>query len=170
MPLDGFVRLNPDAEVIARLQATAAGTPAAFVVARFADASIRFATETAGRLAASIGIRWSAIFVFDPECNDVEVARTSEAFTIDPRITVGRLPNNIDADFVVFLDGGALPRTHGLRTLADSLGRAPHSMVAYSDEDRLTDAGVACDPWFRKIPQVGKPLLVPDRSEPVRRR
>ncbi len=139
---------TPSALDLERMQATADERPWIAVVARFSPASAHLAERTAGALERCVGVRWGAMFAFDPGCDPDAVAsyelRTREDVRFHPES--GGFP---DGALVVLLEGGAIPREHGLRVLIDALVHAPASVLAYADEDRLSPFGPPFEPWFK---------------------
>ncbi len=107
------------------------------------------AERTAEALERCVGISWSAVFAFDPGCEPDAPARYEARTREDARFRPGARGEFPDDALVILLEGGAIPRAHGLRVLADALVRAPAAVLAYADEDRLPNAGPPENPWFK---------------------
>ncbi|MBV9655769.1 MAG: glycosyltransferase [Acetobacteraceae bacterium] len=140
---------TPNALDIEGMEQTAATRPPVLVLARFPAAAAHLADRTAAALERCVGVRWTAAFVFDPGCAPEILARHQTREQADTRFRAAPASSHSADAIVVLLEGGALPRPHGLRLFADALANAPEAVLAYADEDRLTDSGSPSDPWFK---------------------
>jgi GT2 family glycosyltransferase len=147
---------TPSRDILAKLAATINPGSQAFIIARFKEASEQYAEELAIRLVNNIGQAWQAVFLFSPGCNSKTTIQTIlQRINADSRITF-TFPQLVpDSEFVVFIEGGALPRAHALRTFTDALRQQPSATMAYSDEDQFNNE-TPSNPWFK--PQFS-PLL-----------
>jgi GT2 family glycosyltransferase len=141
---------SPSKSIMDRLTAGADSKMPVLVIARFEKNSEKYAPVLAKKLVDSIGQNWTAVFLFGPDCNVFEAqGKLLEATDRDPRICLDASAVTQQADVVVLIQGGALPRPHGLRIFADALRNSPGALLAYSDEDHLDDGGVPTTPWFK---------------------
>jgi len=141
---------TPSAETLHRLEASTHPDSKVFVIARFDETSEQYATELALRLMQSLGQQWQAVFVFGPNCKSVATIQAVRIAThADTRISFNTPQVETDADFLVLIEGGALPRPHALRIFADALRAKPDAIVAYSDEDQFNSTTPPSNPWFK---------------------
>ena len=121
-----------------------------YVIAHFDETSEQYAEQLANRLLGSLGQQWQAVFQFSPNCKSERtiienIRRASDA---DSRIVFNNKEIEIDAEFIVLIQGGAMPRPHALRIFTDALRSDPAALFAYSDEDQLNGVSLS-NPWFK---------------------
>lgn len=149
---------TPSAETMHQLDVSTLPDSLAFIIARFDETSEQYAEELAVRLVESVGQQWQAVFVLGPNCKSATTTQgVRRATHADTRISFNAPQVETDAEFVVLIQGGALPRPHALRVFADALRGEPDALVAYSDEDQFSSAAPPSNPWFK--PRFS-PLLV----------
>lgn len=149
---------TPSKEIMDRLVATSDSRFPVLVIARFDRASEKYASILAKRLIESLGQSWAAVFLFAYDCSVADgLEKVRLATNGDPRISFDRSALVQQSDVIIFIEGGALPRVHGMRIFADALRDSDDALLAYSDEDHMVEGGVPTDPWFK--PQFS-PLLV----------
>ena len=119
------------------------------IVARFSGDTHHLIDRTVKALKASIGIRWNAVFTCDD--GDYNAFRTvcAEAFQDDARFHLQDTPPDVTSEFVVLLEAGAIPRSHGIRLLIEPMVRDCDLALVYSDEDRLSPADMPEFPWLK---------------------
>lgn len=145
---------TPTEPDIIRLKQTEADQPDTLIVARFSAATVRHIDRTVDTLRNGIGIRWKAqiILADDAKADSVEYAASDERVRIlsaeSARFRFQR-EERPGGSVMVLLDGGALPRPHGIRVLVDALVSNPNATIAYCDEDMLRADGTSDDPWFK---------------------
>jgi len=148
---------TPSPETIHQLKGSTRPDSLVFIVAHFDETSEQYAEELAVRLIKSVGQLWQAVFVFGANCRSaITIQGVQRATHADTRISFSIPQVQPDAEFVVFIQGGALPRSHALRAFADALRGESDALVAYSDEDQFNRAAPPSNPWFK--PQFS-PLL-----------
>jgi GT2 family glycosyltransferase len=141
---------TPTNEDLLQLEVSAHPNSFIFVIARFDETSEEYAEHLAVRLLKSIGQQWQAAFVFAPNCKSTEtIDRIRRATGSDARISFGTPVLITAPEFIVLVEGGALPRSHALRIFADALRGERNALVAYSDEDQYNGAGPSGNPWFK---------------------
>ncbi|MDY7577623.1 glycosyltransferase [Herbaspirillum sp. RTI4] len=153
---------TPDATSLRRLEDHPHVDSRVFIIARFDAVSQHYAAAFAVRLVASIGQSWQALFIFDPHCDaEKSMQAVADASVGDRRISYYQhqvqpeedlqecLQVGAGAECSILIQGGALPRAHALRIFADALRDAPDSLMAYSDEDELSEGQPARNPWFK---------------------
>ncbi len=141
---------TPSAEIISRIETSLNPDSTVFVIARIEKSSEQYAEELAIRLVESIGQQWRAIFLFDPDCNtDANVSNIRRITNNDKRIFFDSCKIDESAEFILFIQGGALPRSHALRIFADALRNEPNALIAYSDEDQINQDKSIGNPWFK---------------------
>ena len=141
---------TPSTEIMDRLAADSDSRLPVIVIARFDKASELYATTVAKRLVDGVGQNWSAVFLFARDCNVDEASeKIREVTNRDSRICFDRSAVAQQADVVVFVEGGALPRPHALRIFADALRNTPGALLAYSDEDHMVEGSAPTNPWFK---------------------
>jgi len=141
---------TPGAETIHQLECSTYSDSLVFIIAHFDEVSEQYAEELAVRLVKSVGQQWQAVFVFGPNCkSSTAIQDVQRATHSDTRISFNFSQVEPDAEFVVLIQGGALPRSHALRIFADALRSKPDALVAYSDEDQFNSAAPPGDPWFK---------------------
>ncbi|MFX1802673.1 glycosyltransferase [Paraburkholderia sp. A1RO-5] len=141
---------TPDADTFEALVATTEARPPLSILLRFSPLTLRHAAQTLSALQRSVGVRWTAFVVVDPQCDQAAVAALRTAFTSEPRISFDKPEFEVD-EFVVLMEAGALPRAHGLCVFVDSLLANPGSVLVYADEDRLQAKDEPSDPWFKPL-------------------
>ena len=147
---------TPDAGALAHMAATADSVPDVLVIARFSPVSAHLAARSIELLRQSVGVPWTASVLLDPRCDPRAVAAAHEAAGGDSRIQFEQ-PANPAPGLLVVLEGGALPRPHGLRLFADTLARDDTARLVYADENRIGPDGEPDAPWFKPC---FSPLLV----------
>jgi GT2 family glycosyltransferase len=148
---------TPSAKSLSQLDASTHRDLKIFVIVRIDETSEQYAEELALRLVGSVGQQWQAVFMFNLNCkSDTTIRGIRRTTHGDTRISFGAPQVPTDAEFVVLIEGGALPRPHALRVFADALRGEPNALVAYSDEDQFNSAELPSNPWFK--PQFS-PLL-----------
>ena len=141
---------TPSLEVLDQLASTQNSRAPVLVVARFDKTSELYAESMAKRLVNSIGQLWSAVFLFSSDCNTGEIIRKIRLATNgDSRIGFDSSVVKGKAEIVIFIEGGVLPRSHALHVFAEALRNSSGTLMAYSDEDYLSDEGEASNPWFK---------------------
>jgi GT2 family glycosyltransferase len=149
---------TPRPETIIQLDASTLHCSSVLVIALFDETSEQYAEELAIRLVGSLGQQWQAAFVFDTNCKSATtVRRVRRATHADTRFSFNQIQVETNAEFVVLIQGGALPRSFALRVFADALRGAPDALVAYSDEDQFNGDEPPSKPWFK--PEFS-PLLI----------
>ncbi|OQW78085.1 MAG: hypothetical protein BVN35_04930 [Proteobacteria bacterium ST_bin11] len=147
---------SPSAEILSELEATT-DYSRTFIIARFEQASEQYAEELALRLVANVGQLWQAVFLFSAECKAGNtIQNILHRINADTRISF-TLPKALpETEFIVFIEGGALPRPHALRIFTEALRLLPSATMAYSDEDQFNREEAPSNPWLK--PQFS-PLL-----------
>ena len=141
---------TPSMEVMDRLATISDSRSPVLVVARFDKISEQYAVALAQRLVDSVGLRWTSVFLFSSDCNTVETTRKiGMATNHDSRIGFDPSVVKENAEIAILIEGGALPRSHAVHVFADTLHTSPDVLMAYSDEDDLSDEGQPSDPWFK---------------------
>jgi GT2 family glycosyltransferase len=141
---------TPSALTLSQLDASTHRDSKSFVIARFDETSEQYAEALAIRLVGSVGQQWQAVFVFSPNCkSETTMLCIRRATHGDIRISFEPSQVAPDAEFVVLIEGGALPRPHALRVFADALRGEPNALVAYSDEDQFNEDKSPSNPWFK---------------------
>jgi len=141
---------TPDSETMGRMANSKNPCSLVYVIAYFDGLSEKYAEELSVLLVNSIGQEWKGVFLFSQECKaNTTMQRIRMATHSDSRITFDNLPVDPDAEFVVIIRGGALPRLYALRVFGDALRADPNALVAYSDEDYLDSNGISINPWFK---------------------
>ena len=141
---------TPSMEVMDQLATISDSRSPVLVVARFDKMSEQYAVALAQRLVDSVGPRWTAVFLFSTVCNTVETTRKiGMATNHDSRIVFDPSVVKENAEIAILIEGGALPRSHALHVFADTLHTSPDVLMAYSDEDDLSNEGRPSDPWFK---------------------
>jgi GT2 family glycosyltransferase len=140
---------TPSMEIMDRFARTSESKPRVIIVARFEKASESYAAVLAQRLVDSVGQDWHAVFLFSSDCEAAETIRKISVVANDPRIVFDAAVVTRDAEIAILIEGGALPRPHALRILADTLRSSPEALLAYSDEDILFEGDLPRDPWFK---------------------
>jgi GT2 family glycosyltransferase/uncharacterized coiled-coil protein SlyX len=149
---------TPTSEERAELEKTTDSSPRILLLAIFDENSAHLAGETARRLQENIGVRWQALFFFsDNRQGGDNTAGIAPELDTDPRIFIDQIPPAVEADLLVVLCDGALPRSHALRTFAEGLRKTPHARMLYADDAGLAPGGEPQDPWFKPC---FSPLLV----------
>lgn len=145
---------TPDDETIQQLEDSTPQDSTILIVAHFDEVSEKYAEELAVRLVKSVGQHWQAVFMFESNCRSQKI---SNAINADARISINPPHFKTDAEFVLLIQGGALPRPYAMRIFADALRDKPDALLAYSDEDQLNSESQPTKPWFK--PKFS-PLLV----------
>jgi|GEM_PF-914070 len=149
---------TPTPEERAELEKTTDSSPRILLLAIFDDNSAHLAGETARRLQENIGVQWQALFLFSSNRQGGDnAAEIAPDLDTDPRIFIDQIPPGVEADSLVILCDGALPRSHALRTFAEGLRKNPHARLLYADDVGLAPGGEPQDPWFKPC---YSPLLV----------
>lgn len=129
------------------LLSTADKLPPTGIMCFFGEADMALVESTIAALRHQAGLRWTACLVFAEGCDPGAVAQWHEHLASDTRfLSPGVLPGQ---DFLVIVQAGGLPRSHGPRLLVEALMRRPAARVAYGDEDRLNEQGFPHSPWFK---------------------
>ena len=137
---------TPNDDTIKQLEASTRQDSTILIIAHFDETSEKYAEELAVRLVESVGQQWQAVFVFCPNCKSQSNRGASNA---DARISVNPPHLKTNAEFVLLIQGGALPRTHALRIFADALRDKPGALVAFSDENQYHNEAAPSNPWFK---------------------
>ena len=142
---------TPNTETKHRLITSTHTDSLVFVIAHFDETSEKYAEKLANQLFGSLGQHWRAVFQFSPTCLSAStiienIRRTSDA---DSRIVFNNKEIETDAEFIVLIQGGAMPRPHALRIFTDALRSEAKALFAYSDEDQLHSDTSICNAWFK---------------------
>lgn len=149
---------TPSADTIDELEFSAHPDTLVSIIARFDEKSEQYAEELAIRLLESVGQQWQAVFVFGQNCkSEATIQGIRRATHSDKRISFNQPRVKVDGEFILLIQGGALPRPHALRVFVDALRSAPDALVAYADEDQFNGETHPSNPWFK--PQFS-PLLI----------
>ena len=141
---------TPGEEVLDRLAASAPHGSSVLLLVVFTKESAQYAGETALSLKRSVGQDWQAVFFADASSMSKAALSVIEHVAMgEPGIFFNELPADTEAEFVVVLQGGALPRRHSFRVFADVLRGCPEACFAYSDEDLIDEQGQVNSPWFK---------------------
>jgi len=141
---------TPNIETLVQLDTSVKPLSIVYIIATFDEISEKYAVKLALSLLNSIGQDWKALFLFSHECKaNITVQHIKKATLEDDRISFDSFSIEPNAEFVILINGGALPRSYALRVFADALRADPDILVAYSDEDFLNSKGTSIDPWFK---------------------
>lgn len=141
---------TPDVDTLEAIIATTEDRPPLSIFIRFSPATLAYGAQTLAALQRSVGVRWIAFVIVDPQCHKADVDTLRATFADEPRIKFDK-PELTAGDLVILLEAGALPRAHGFGILADSLSNHPARVLVFSDEDRLQANAAPTDPWFKPV-------------------
>jgi GT2 family glycosyltransferase/glycosyltransferase involved in cell wall biosynthesis len=140
---------TPGSVDLERMATTEGHLPVVVFVVTVPVAASDLIERTVTALQTCIGIRWSAVFVFDAACDDATVTRYRAASQGDARFHSEDLPQLQNDTLVILLEAGAIPKAHGPCTLVTALARDTDCILAYSDEDQLGNRGKPEQPRFK---------------------
>lgn len=115
----------------------------------FNQASVCNAGKFAQSLISSVGQPWQAVFVFPKNCNSQDAIEMTVAAAKGDNRIVFEVQETFASKYIILVEGTVLLRSHALCTLLDALSDFPKAMLAYADEDKLSNKGIPCDPWFK---------------------
>jgi GT2 family glycosyltransferase len=140
---------TPTAIELGYLDESRANLPEIHIVARFSGETHHLIDRTVKALKTSIGIRWNAVFTSDGADHNFFRMACAEAFQDDTRFHLQDAHPDLMSEFIVLLEAGAIPRSHGIRLLIEPMLRNSDLALVYSDEDRLSPAGLPEFPWLK---------------------
>lgn len=119
--------------------------------------------ETLTSVRAQLYPGWEFLIAYpESEANSPKIADLFRAFATDHRFTfipaaatesradaLNRLLAQAQGDFIGLLAPGSQLTLHALYEIVALLNRLPESDIIYSDEDKLTEQGQRCDPYFK---------------------
>jgi GT2 family glycosyltransferase len=140
---------TPTAIELGYLDQSGINLPEIRIVVRFSGETHHLIDRTVKALKTSIGIRWNAVFTSDDADHNAFRMACAEAFQDDTRFHLQDPHPDFMSEFVVLLEAGAIPRSHGIRLLVESMARNSDLALVYSDEDRLSSAGLPEFPWLK---------------------
>jgi hypothetical protein len=131
------------------LEETAVNLPEVFVVARFTNEALHLIGRTVDALKATVGAQWSAVFITDNSEDAAFRNACANAFQDDKRFLTQPSREKLEGRIILLLEAGAIPRSHGIRLMAAPMVCNPDLALIYSDEDRISRAGLPELPWFK---------------------
>jgi len=141
---------TPDVDTLEAIIATTEDRPPLSILIRFSSATLAYGAQTLAALQRSVGVRWTAFVIVDPQCDETGVGELRATFEGEPRIKFDK-PELAAGKLALLLEAGALPRAHGFGMLVDSLSNYPARTLVFSDEDRLQGNAAPTDPWFKPM-------------------
>ena len=140
---------TPLAADLRRIEETEIDIPEIIIIARFSDETLDLIERTANALKATVGVRWRSIFITKSPENPTFRDACMKAFQDDDRFITKPFHEDLNGRIVVLLEAGAIPRSHGIRVLVETMAHDPDLALTYSDEDKLSSKGLPEFPWFK---------------------
>ena len=140
---------TPSATDLRHLEETAVNLPEILVITRFSSETLHLIRRTADALKATAGVRWHAVFITDNPDDATFGTACMNAFQGDMRFLTQLLPGGLTGRIILLLEAGAIPRSHGIRLLVETMVRNPDLALIYSDEDWVSLEGLTELPWFK---------------------
>lgn len=140
---------TPSVADLRHLEETAVNLPEVFVVARFTNEALHLIGRTVDALKATVGAQWSAVFITDNSEDAAFRNACANAFQDDKRFLTQPSREKLEGRIILLLEAGAIPRSHGIRLMAAPMVCNPDLALIYSDEDRISRAGLPELPWFK---------------------
>lgn len=139
---------TPSAEFMSFISERAYHDKLTLLIASFDHENIDNLPEFISSIQQCPGRHWNLLFTFSANISHVANNIAKSICHSDPRFIYDYQQLNQTPEYLIFIDGSAIPRPHSIYLFTYYLELNPESIFAYSDEDQLI-GGIPQNPWFK---------------------